>query len=156
MSVLYAYICTRSTVDPVVPSRQANQAIFTRDVSDAFSAIVGGHLVVGRLAFFPVQRSVPNHLLCDGSEVSKESFPELYEFLLDSQGTPADAANFVLPDYLGTITAASTAEPETVSGGTVSTPPPTPTDPGSPPSVPTYGPVDSGGRQRYFQDIEPL
>src|SRR5689334_21460180 len=100
MSEFYAYICTKSTVDPVLPSRTASVDILARDVSDSFSALVGGYFRVGQLAFFPVQRSVPGHLLCDGRQVSKSSFPELYEYLGSSQGTPADAHNFVLPDYL--------------------------------------------------------
>lgn len=153
MSVLYTYVCTRSTVDPVVPSRQINQAIFARDVSDAFTALVGGHNVVGRLAFFPVQRSVPNHLLCDGSEVAKADFPELYEFLLDSQGTASGGAYFVLPNYVGGLTATDTVVPETVSGGTVYTPPPVAPDPDRPPPyVPTFGNVDSGGRNRNINE----
>lgn len=144
MSTLYVYICTRSTVDPVVPSRYSNPTIFARDVSDSFTALVGGHLVVGRLAFFPIQRSVPNHLLCNGSEVSKASFPELYEYLADTQGTAGTAGNFVLPNYIGQLTPATTSTPETVTSGTVSTPPPDPSEPRV--NVPKFGPVDSGGR----------
>lgn len=111
-----------------------------RDVSDALAGFAGGHQVVGRLAFYPLQRSVPGHLLCDGKEVSKTSFPELYAYLGDTQGTPADSDNFVLPDFLGAITPATVADPETVSDGTVSTPG----------TGENYGDVDSGGR--WYKD----
>ncbi len=143
-SVVYTYICTRSTVDPYIPARSASLDIFSRDVSDGFGALAGGHYVVGRLSMFPVQRSVPNHLLCNGREVARSSFPELYDYLMDSQGAPADPLKFVLPNYLVTITPAATAVPETTTEGTVTTPPPA----GYPESGSgdPYGDADSGGR----------
>lgn len=150
MSEVFTYVCTRSTVDPFIPARTASIAILSRDVSDSFAAIAGGHFEVGRLAQFPVQRSVPNHLLCDGREIPKTSFPELYDYLQASQGAAADANNFKLPNYLGTITPAATAQPETINAGTVSTAPPagaTPTN-----IEDNYGDVDSGGRVRRLTD----
>lgn len=146
MSSLFTYICTKSTADPFIPSTAPNQVIFNRDVSDAFAALAGGHTVVGKLAFFPVQRSVPNHLLCDGSEVARASFPELFDLLGTSQGTAANPANFVLPNYLGSLTPAATASPQTVTEGTVSTPPPGGVTPPAT-ETPIYGDVDSGGRR---------
>lgn len=150
MSQFFAYICTKSTADPYLPPRTTSVEVLSRDVSDAFSALSGGHFVVGRLAFFPIQRSVPNHLLCNGSEVSKAAFPELYEYLGDSQGAAINSANFKLPDYLAAFAPAPAAEPETVNEGTTSTPPPAVPPPAYNPntSTPSYGPVDSGGRYR--------
>jgi hypothetical protein len=94
--------------------------------------------------------------------VPKVSFPELYDYLGDSQGTPADADNFVLPNYLTGLTAATTAETETVVDGSVSTPstPDTQPDPepGTSPTAPVrVGVVDSGGRLVKFppEPIEP-
>jgi hypothetical protein len=149
MSVYFAYIATRTTADPYVPPRSANVEILARDVSDGFAAISGGRLEVGRLAFYPVQRSVPNHLLCDGREVPKASFPELYAYIGDTEGAPVDPLNFRLPDYLATAPAPATAaDTETVSDGTVSTPlpavPPTTYYPEQ--SDPTWGQSDGGGR----------
>lgn len=157
MSKFFTYICTKTTADPYLPTRTVSVDVLARDVSDAFMAISGGRFQVGKLAFFPVQRSVANHLLCDGREVPKSSFPELYQYLGDSEGAPANAANFKLPNYLGTITPAAVADakPETATNGTVSTPPPdTP-----PPTYyeeeteRTYGHVDSGGRPRDYSDL---
>lgn len=156
MSAFFTYICTKTTADPFIPPRAPNLDHLSRDVSDAFSSISGGRFEVGKLAQYPVQRSVANHLLCDGREVSKSSFPELYGYLGDTQGTPADSANFVLPNYLSTFTPATTAEPEATNAGTVSTP-----EPAVPP--PTYyegrtdrlyGDVDSGGRR--FNSLEDI
>ncbi len=155
MSEVFAYVCTKSTVDPYLPPMAANQARFARDVADGFAALSGGHFTVGKLAFFPMQRSVPNHLLCDGREVAKASFPELFDFLGDSQGTSTDADYFVLPNYLGSLTPAATADIETATGGTVTTPDPTPPAPTDPPvEYPTYGDVDSGGRYRRISGTE--
>lgn len=143
MSEVFTYICTKTTADPYVPAVTADIRYLSRGVSDAFAALAGGHFVVGRLVMFPLQRSVPFHLLCDGREVLKASFPELYEFLSDSQGTATDANSFVLPNYIGTLTPAATTVTETETQGTVSTPVPV-----GAPSTEPYGDKDSGGRFR--------
>lgn len=145
---VFIYICTKSTADPYLPSRFANLDMLARDVSDAFLALSGGRLQVGELAMFPVQRSVANHLLCDGREVSKASFAELYAYLGDTQGLAAAATDFRLPDYRSKFEPAPITAPETVTSGTVSTEPPAETSPTYYPeqSDPLYGDVDSGGR----------
>jgi hypothetical protein len=61
----------QDTADPYIPTRTVSLDVLARDVADAFSAISGRAVRSGKLAFYPVQRSVPNHLLCDGREVSK-------------------------------------------------------------------------------------
>lgn len=146
MSELFAYIATRTTTDPYIPRSTADLRILSRDVSDAFISLAGGHRTVGQISLFPVQRSVRDHLLCDGREVSKASFPELYSFLGDTQGTPAIGGNFVLPDFVGAgLTTATVAATETATEGTVTTPlPPTP----PPDWYDNYGDADSGGRRR--------
>lgn len=146
MSKIYSYICTTQTADPYLPAIASNQAIFNRDVSDALYAMQGGYQTVGRIALFPVQQSVPYHLLCDGTEVPKQAFPELFAYLADSQGTAVDPDNFVLPNLLGTITPAATATPETIVGGTVTSGTSTPG--GGDSGGSTGGAVTSGGRFR--------
>lgn len=147
MSTFFTYIATRSTADPYIPPRSASLDMFSRDVSDAFQAIAGGRLEVGSLAFYPLQRSVPNHLLCDGREVAQASFPELFSYLGNSAGAAA-AGNFKLPNYLSTFAPATAAQPEATNAGTVSSPVPAVTPPTYHPerSDPLYGDVDSGGR----------
>lgn len=119
MSELFAYICTKQSSDPFVSPTTASLPAFSREVADAFYAVQGGFLRVGQIAFFPAQRSIPFHLLCNGQEVSKVSFPELYDYLGDFEGVPVDPENFVLPNFIGSITPAAAAAPETVEGGTV-------------------------------------
>jgi hypothetical protein len=149
MSELYAYICTRTTADPYIPPASLDIRILSRDVSDAFVALSGGYVRVGEIRLFPIQRTVPFHVLCDGRELSKVSFPELYSYLGDTQGTPADVDNFVLPNFIGgSLTPAASADTETVNEGTVTSPPP------SDPSIPNWydqnGDADSGGRRFEF------
>jgi hypothetical protein len=150
MSAFYTYICTKSTADPYLPTRAQNIDVLSRDVSDAFLALSGGRFEVGKLAFYPVQRSVPSHLLCDGREVLKSSFPELYSYLGDNEGTATDPNSFKLPDYLSGFAPATTAETETATGSTVTTPAPAIPPPSYYPeqSDRPYGGVDSGGRYR--------
>jgi hypothetical protein len=148
MSELFTYICTKSTVDPYVSFNALNLNALSREVSDAFLSLQGGYSRVGQLAFFPVQRSVPNHLLCDGREVYKDAFPELWEYLGSSQGTPTDPDKFVVPSFVGAaaFAPAATSSTETENQGTVSTPTPTP-PPGDPaPNPDLYGDTTSGGR----------
>lgn len=144
MSSVYAYICTKQTADPFLPPATIDLRTLARDVSDGFYALQGGYFRVGQVSLFPVQRAVANHLLCDGTEISKVSFPELYQYLGDSQGTPADPENFVLPNYVGSLEAATTANPETIAGGTVTSETPSDTGTGVGGSV-DYA-VDSGAR----------
>lgn len=151
MSELYAYIATKTTADPYLPPATPDIRVLARDVSDAFVALSGGYQMVGELRFFPIQRKVPGHLLCDGREIYKVEFPELYAFLQDSQGTPADPDKFVLPSFVGAadFNPAPAADTETETAGTVNTPPPVGTyDPDF------YGDADSGGR-RFELDSSP-
>lgn len=155
MSQFFAYIATKTTADPFLPPRSASIDALSRNVSDAFMALSGGRLEVGRLALYPVQRSVPNHLLCDGREVLKTSFPELYSYLGDNEGAASDPALFKLPDYLTAFDPAPAAESETATSGTVSTPVPAVTSPAYNPQQTDrlYGDVDSGGRF-YNSDVD--
>jgi len=148
VSVLYAYICTKQTADPYVPAAVVNLEMLARDTSDGFYALQGGYLRVGQISFFPVQRAVPFHLLCDGSEVSKAAFPELFAYLADNEGTPVDPDNFILPNFIGAIDPATTATAETVVDGTVTSETPSSGGGGSGGSI-DYA-VNSGGRYRPY------
>lgn len=151
MSELFAYIATKQTADPFIPPMTQNVNKLARDVSDGFSALQGGYYRVGEISFYPAQRAVANHLLCDGTEVSKVSFPELFEYLGDSQGTPADPENFVLPNFVGTLEPATTVIPEVIEGGTVTSE--TPSDPGTGSGGSVDYAVDSGARYDFWIPI---
>lgn len=42
-------------------------------------------------------------LLCDGSEISKTAYPNLYEAIGDLWGTPNSSSNFKLPNFTGSV-----------------------------------------------------
>lgn len=42
-------------------------------------------------------------LLCDGSEISKTTYPNLYEAIGDLWGTPSSSSNFKLPNLAGRV-----------------------------------------------------
>lgn len=120
-SVYYRFIATRTTTQTTIPSFVDNTPELTRRVRSAFLANNSGVTRVGEIKDFPLSDAVPNFLLCDGSEVAQIDFPELYAYLGNSQGVALDAANFLLPDYVGVSTPAATYPSQTTEGGTVST-----------------------------------
>ncbi len=116
MSDRFTFICTKTTADFVVPISAPNQAEFNRKVKNAFAGLVGGVLRIGDLKDRPVQDAVPNHMLCDGSTITRAQFPELVE-LLNPGGSTA-----TLPDYTGALTITAPTVTQTVDdSGTVST-----------------------------------
>lgn len=116
MSSLYFFIATRTTADFIVPVSAHSQAEFNRKVHNAFQGLVGGVTRAGDIKLRPTQDAVPNHLLCDGSTITRAMFPQLVE-VLNPGGTTA-----TLPNYTGGLSAtAPTVTQETQNGGTVST-----------------------------------
>lgn len=148
MSTLFAYICVKQSNDVVVPRLARSLEFLASDVSDAFYSMKGGFLTVGQIALFPVQQSVAYHLLCDGKEVTKSAYPELYEFLGTSQGAAVDPLNFVLPNFVGALTAAATAAPEIVTATTATS---DTASSGGDVGGSTNTPVDTGGRFRLYE-----
>ena len=127
-SQLFAFIATKTTYSNVVPRGPMSQQKFNRSVANAFSGNQGRPTHVGEIVFFPLGApassdalQMPNVILCDGSEVAKVSFPELAAYLGDSQGTPSNAANFVLPDVRNFVFTSTVPVQVVDSGGTVTT-----------------------------------
>ncbi len=146
MSEIFTYIATKTTSDPYVPPMARDLITLARDVSDGIYALQGGRLQVGKLAFYSAQRSVAFHLLCDGQEVPKAAFAELYDFIGDFEGVPVDPDNFVLPNFVGTLAPAAAAAAETVEASTVTSETPSSSGTGSGGSE-DYA-VESGARYR--------
>jgi hypothetical protein len=142
VSQLYIFICTKTTPDAVLPVQTANQADYNRRVSNTFKAQAGGRLVVGDLKLRPDGKPIANHLLCDGSAVSRISFPELFAYLGTTEGAGDGATTFNLPNYLGSpLEVPATAPVQTTTpSGTITTPPEVPV------TQPT-APAETGGTQ---------
>lgn len=143
---VYTFIATKTTTAATIPSFVNNLQELVYRLRGALRAN-DYPLIVGELREFPLSTPQPNFLLCDGSEVPKEAFPQLYTYLGDSQGTPTDSDNFVLPDYQGTKAQAPTYPTQTVTGSDVSSgnTPAEPSGSGSAGGSSDYNPP-SGGR----------
>jgi hypothetical protein len=146
---VYIFIATKTTADVALPVPAFDQREYNRRVSNAFRSSVGGHLVVGDLKLRPNGNAVQNHLLCDGSEISRTQFPELFALLGESEGAGDGATTFNLPNYLGSsLTVPSDAPVQTITEhGTVENPVPVvePTEPGEVGGT-DGGNIISGGR----------
>ena len=123
MSDLFPFIATKTTVDVAVPTQAFNQQDYNRRVSNAFKAKQGGRLTVGDIKLRPTAGAVPNHLLCDGSAVSRAKFSELFRLIGETAGAGDGATTFNIPNYMGNaLTVPATAPAQIISdSGTVST-----------------------------------
>jgi Phage Tail Collar Domain len=153
MTTVYTFIATRTTYATTIPSRVPLNEL-TRRVRDALKA-TDYPTRVGELRDFPLSTAIPGFLLCDGSEVAQNAFPELYAYLGDTQGTPVTATNFLIPNYVGTKTQSPTAPPQTIVAGTVNTggTSTSPTTPGQTGGTVGGSPV-SGGRPQTLNENE--
>jgi hypothetical protein len=138
---LYAFVATRTTADFVIPVTATSQGEFNRKVANAFRGLVGGVLRVGDIKFRSVQTAIDNHLLCDGTTITRAQFPELVTHLAGAAATEA-----TLPDFSGSLTATTpTVTQTTTDSGTVQTSETAPIPAGQTGGT-TGGNVRSGGR----------
>lgn len=155
MSLIYIYICTKTTADPALPTSTFSQIDYNRRVSNSFRALAGGRLVVGDLKLRPTATAVLNHLLCDGTAIGRTSYPELFNLLGDDFGAGDGLTTFNLPDYRGApVEAAAITPAQTVTESTASTGEPVvaPVDPGETGGT-TGGDTISGGTTHKLTSI---
>lgn len=152
---VYVFICTKTTYDVVIPQADANLSRFMRRVHNGFSAISGGFLQAGDLKLRPTTRAFANHLLCDGSVLFIEDFPQLAELLGTTFGGDG-ITTFALPNYFDDVlaipplTVTQTVDPGSVG---VDQEPTEPTAPGETGGTQGGNPP-SGGRPRIVSDFE--
>jgi len=146
---IYSFIATKTTYASTIAPRARNLDQLSYDVRNVLLAI-NYPVKVGEIKDFPIAAATENFLLCDGSELAKQDFPELAAYLIqDPEYQATDPLNFLLPNFIGTRTQAPTAPPQTVDPGGVGigTPPPSPpTSPGG--AGGSNGNPPSGGRPR--------
>lgn len=149
---IYWYICTRSAETPLLPTIAADQREHNRKVANALESLGKSRHKVGDVKPRPTLQSIPDHLLCDGSAVSRASFPQLFAEIGTEWGAGDGSTTFNIPDLVGgAIPVALTAPPQVItSGGTVSTGE-TITSPSTPAQVggTTGGNISIGGRNEY-------
>lgn len=157
---VYVFIATKTTYETVIPKRTATDAEFRRQVSNAFAGNVGGQIFAGDLRMRPINDSIANHLLCDGSLFEIRDFPQLFDVLGNDFGGDG-ASTFAVPNYSNDILAMppSTITQTVDAGGTITTnnpavpEPVAPTEPGQTGGT-TGANVVSGGRPRLIDDQE--
>lgn len=145
----YWFIRTKTTYEPSIPIEAGSQEQFNRNVSYAFSGLVGGHGNAGDLLFRASDKAIANYMLCDGSALSRSSYKELYGEIGEAWGAGDGLTTFNIPtqDALsGLIATPPATPPQTVSATSVSsgTTVETPTEPSQTGGT-TGGDVDSGG-----------
>ncbi len=145
MSQPWAFICTKTTADPVIPASSLSPQEFQRRVAGYTQAIAGGALEAGTIKWRATESAIANHLLCDGSLQNPLSFPDLFAAIGTTFGGDG-TTTFALPDYSGALTVAAPTVTQTIDeSGTVSTEDTVVTDAGGVGGT-TGGNVLSGGR----------
>ena len=121
MSDIYVFVATHTTPDAVLPPITFNQSDYNWRIADVFKSRQSGVIVVGDLKLRATTNAVKNHLLCDGSAVSRTQFTELFRLIGTTEGAGDGATTFNLPNYLGlALTVPATAPTHTATtGGTV-------------------------------------
>lgn len=147
-AALYWFICTNAAYPSAMPVVAGSQLQFNRRTANAMAGLAKTRHSVGDLLPRPISDPVGNHLLCDGSAVSRVGFPQLFAAIGTVWGVGDGTTTFNIPNLIGaTLPNAVTAPPQTITettvtaGGTV-TQPTTPAQTGGS----SGGNVPSGGR----------
>lgn len=154
MAAVYWFICSRAAYPVVVPTVASSQNNFNRQVSNAVGGLRNSRHAVGDLLARPVSKAINDHLLCDGSAVSRLSFPQLFAEIGTEWGEGDGTTTFNLPNLIGTVLPVPETAPEqTIDDSTVSTGE-TITEPSDPAETggSSGGNVSSGGRYRPGQE----
>ncbi len=159
MADIFWFICVREAYPSALPFAAGMQQRFNRDVVNNLAAVRKSRHGIGDLLARPISASVPNHLLCDGSAVSRVDYPQLFQEIGEAWGVGDGTTTFNIPSLNDAPLPIPAAVPEQVitDGATVSTGEPT-TQPTTPAQTGgTTGNTPTGGRPRkfYYQDNFP-
>lgn len=157
---VYWFICVREAYPAALPIAASSQANFNRATVNAIAGVRKSRHGIGDLLARPNANAIKDHLLCDGSAVSRIAFPQLFADIGDAWGAGDGATTFNLPALNGVALPVPVEVPtqEIGSGGTVTTGTPTP----SPTPTPAQtggvgGNVTTGGRTpRLLVDVDDL
>lgn len=136
---VYWFICVREAYPAALPVAAASQQDFNRKTVNAIAGLRKSRHGIGDLLARPNAKAIADHLLCDGSAVSRLSFNQLFAEVGTDWGAGDGVTTFNLPN----LNAEALPVPEEVpeqevsDGGTVSTGTPTPS--------PTPTPAQTGG-----------
>jgi hypothetical protein len=121
MASIYWFICSSSAYPPAVPIVAGSQQGFNRLTANALSGLSNSRHEAGDLLARPISTPVNNHLLCDGSAVSRIGFPQLFEAIGTTWGAGDGSTTFNIPDLVtATLPIATSAPVQTITTATVS------------------------------------
>jgi hypothetical protein len=119
--VVYWFICTNAAYPSAIPVVAGSQLEFNRRTANALAGMSKARRAVGDLLPRPTSDAVNNHLLCDGSAVSRTGFPQLFDVIGTSWGAGDGSTTFNIPNLVGSLPIAVTAPTQTIGDTTAST-----------------------------------
>ena len=121
-TVLYI-VCVSQENPLAVPVFAQSQDDFNRRIAGATNSLAQSHgnASVGDVKLIAGTTLPTNWLFCDGSEIERLAFPQLYAELGDKWGAGDGSATFNLPNFQAATppVAATTTPATTISGGSV-------------------------------------
>jgi hypothetical protein len=146
LSSVYWFIATKTTYASTIPLTNTTVPELARRVRGALLAN-SQPMRAGQLFQFSNAKARPNLLLCDGSELPKDTFQDLYAEIGDDEGAASVPENFKIPNFQGAAAPAATYPTQTVTGSDSNTGGMAvgPTQPGQTGGTTGYNPP-SGGR----------
>lgn len=156
MAAVYWFICAREANPAALPIAAGSQAAFNRATVNSVSNLRKSRHGIGDLLARPISKAVGDHLLCDGSAVSRTSFPQLFAEIGTEWGAGDGSTTFNLPKLTDAALPLPATPPAQVitDGGTVSSGAPVtvPTDPGQTGGT-TGGNIVSGGVPKRIRKV---
>jgi len=120
-----ANVIIRASSPASPPLPREGEIAFVRRLRGCLSALRDGSVLpVGCMWFYPQGKvAPPGFLLCDGSAVSRQLFPQLFALIGTTYGAGDGALTFNLPDYRGAAPVPETVPPaQEIVNGTVTDP----------------------------------
>lgn len=116
---LYWFICSTAAYPASVPIVAGSQADFNRRTANALAGLSKSRHQVGDLLARPVATPVNGHLLCDGSEVGRTDFPQLFAEIGTAWGAGDGSTTFNIPNLVtASLPLATTAPAQTITDTT--------------------------------------
>lgn len=122
MAAVYWFICAREATPAALPIAAGSQQSFNRATVNSVANLRKSRHGIGDLLARPISKAITDHLLCDGSAVSRTAFPQLFAEIGTEWGAGDEETTFNLPDLVTqALPLPATAPTQTVTpGGTVS------------------------------------
>lgn len=120
-----ANVIIRASSPASPPLPREGEIAFMRKLRIALSSLRDGSVLpVGSMWFYPLGKVAPTgFLICDGSAVSRQLFPQLFEVLGTAYGAGDGSTTFNLPDFRGAAPVAEATPPaQVITNGTITDP----------------------------------